>query len=414
MGRSIIHLNIADFAVAVETNLQPALKGYPLIIAPQGAPRAVVYDMSDQAYKEGIRKGMPLARAIRLNKKIKILPPSFNRYELVMKDLIKQTFAFTPLIESGATDGHIFMDVTQSGRLFGPPMDVAFKLKKAFKNKFSLDPIWSVATNKLVAKVATRIVKPIGEYIVSPGDEKSFLAPLPINIIPGLLKADLKKLMEFNLLQVAQARALTLDQLAVPFNSRASLIYECIRGIDETPITAFSENQFMIRADHEFSDDTNNADHLRKALYLMVETICRTLRTRQLHGAATKIILSYSDGMQSDSTLKLNPSTANDMTMFKKCTRLLDKAWTRRVRIRHMRLICEKLSPKAIQTDLFAPETKENRQAGLISTMDQIRKKFGKNAVNAALTLMGKTPAKKNIIGKNPITEIPVGENALS
>ncbi len=85
MERSIIHLNIADFAVAVETNLQPSLKGYPLIIAPQGAPRAVVYDMSDEAYKEGIRKGMPLARATRLNKKIKILPPSFNRYELVMK-----------------------------------------------------------------------------------------------------------------------------------------------------------------------------------------------------------------------------------------------------------------------------------------------------------------------------------------
>ncbi len=409
MERAIIHLNIADFAVAVETNLQPALKGYPLIIAPQGAPRAVVYDMSDTAYKEGIRKGMPLARATRLNKKIKILPPSFNRYELVMKDLIKQTFAFTPLIESGVTDGHIFMDVTQSGRLFGPPGDVAFKLKKAFKNEFSLDPIWSVATNKLVAKVATRVVKPIGEYIVSPGDEKAFLAPLPIHLIPGLLRDDLKKLMEFNLLKVSQARTLSLDQLAVPFNTRASLIYERIRGIDETPITTFSENRSLIRADHEFSDDTNNADLLRKALYLMVETICKSLRTRNLHGAATKIILSYSDGMQTDSTLKLTPSTANDMTMFKKCTRLLDKAWTRRVRIRHMRLICEKLSPTVIQTDLFTPKTKENHQAGLIRTMDKIRKKFGKNAIKAALTLAGETTARRF-----PAREALSGEDGIS
>jgi DNA polymerase-4 len=402
MERSIIHLNIADFAVAVETNLQPALKGYPLIIAPQGAPRAVVYDMSDEAYKEGIRKGMPLARATRLNRKIKILPPSFNRYELVMKDLIKQTFAFTPLIESGTTDGHIFMDITQSGRLFGPPMDVAFKLKKAFKNNFNLDPIWSVATNKLVAKVATRIVKPIGEYIVSPGDEESFLAPLPIHLIPGLLKTDLKRLMEFNLWQVDQARALSLDQLTVPFSSRAPLIYERIRGIDKTPVKSFSENQFLIRADHEFNNDTNNADHLRKALYLMVETICHMLRKQQLHGASTKIILSYSDGMQSDSKLKLSPATSNDMTMFKKCTRLLDKAWTRRVRIRHMRLICEKLSPKAIQNELFVPRTKENHQTGLIDTMDKIRKKFGKKAVTAALTLVGETPAEGIPAGSTP------------
>ncbi|MCP3875136.1 MAG: hypothetical protein GY699_18530 [Desulfobacteraceae bacterium] len=388
MARSIIHLNIADFAVAVETNMQPSLKGYPLIIAPQGAPRAVVYDMSDEAYKEGIRKGMPLARAKRINKKIEILPPKFNFYERVMKDLLKETFAFTPLIESGTSDGHIFLDVSASGRLFGPSVDVAFKLKKAFKKKFCLDPIWSVATNKLVAKVATRVVKPIGEYIVAPGDEKSFLAPLPIHLIPGLEKPDLIKLREFNLLFISQARSLSLEQLQVPFLHKASLIYDRIRGIDPEPVTAFSENHAIIRADHEFSDDTNNAALLRKALYLMVEQICKTLRNRNRHGSATKIILSYSDGMQSTSALKLKPSTSNDMTMFKKCAHLLDKAWTRRVRIRHMRLICEKLSPKAVQTELFAQKTKEAKQAGIIQTMDNIRKKFGKNAIQPALTLI--------------------------
>ena len=140
MSRSIIHLNIADFAVAVENNIQPSLRGYPLVIAPLGAPRAVVYDMSDEAYKEGVRKGMALARAKRINKKIKILPPRFNRYERAMKDLLKQTIAFTPLIESGTSDGHIFLDVTGSGRLFGPSVDVAFKLNKAFKKTFNLTP----------------------------------------------------------------------------------------------------------------------------------------------------------------------------------------------------------------------------------------------------------------------------------
>ncbi len=388
MERSIIHLNIADFAVAVETNVAPALKGYPLIIAPQGAPRAVVYDMSDQAFKEGIRKGMSLARALRLNKRIKILPPSFNRYEHMMKDLIKETFVFTPRIESGTTDGHIFLDITGSGRLFGPPVDVAFKLKKAFKKQFSLDPIWSVATNKLVAKVATRIVKPIGEYIVAPGDEAAFLSPLPIHLIPGVVPADLKRLNEFNLFTVSQARALTLEQLSVPFHQNAQIIHDRIRGIDDTPVMIFSENTTLIRADHEFNNDTNNASLLRKALYLMVEQICRTLRTRRLHGSTTKIILSYSDGLHSSSNLTLKPSTANDMTMFKRCTQLLEKAWTRRVRIRHMRLICEKMSPRAFQTQLFVSKTKETRQTNLVNTMDKIRKKFGKNAIKPALTLV--------------------------
>jgi len=391
MDRSIIHLNIADFAVAVETNMQTSLRGYPLIIAPWGAPRAVVYDMSDEAYRQGIRKGMPLARAKRLNKKIKILPPSFNRYERVMKDLLKETFAFTPLIESGTLDGHIFLDVTGSGRLFGPSVDVAFKLKKVFKKTFNLDPIWSVATSKLVAKVATRIVKPAGEYIVAPGEEKAFLAPLPIHLIPGLVKTDLTRLHEFNLFLVSQARALTLEQLKILFLHRAHLIYGWIRGVDSTPVTAFFKNRSTIQADHEFADDTNKANLLKKALYLMVEKICMTLRNRKLSSAATKIILSYSDGRQSTSKLALTPPTSNDMAMFKKCVHLLYKAWTRRVRIRHMRLICEKLCPREMQAELFADRTKETKQADLILAMDEIRTKFGKNSIKSALTLMDET-----------------------
>jgi len=388
MNRSIIHLNIADFAAAVESNLQPSLKGYPLIIAPFGAPRAVVYDMSEEAYKEGIRKGMPLTRAKRLNKKIKILPPHFNRYEQVMKDLLKETFAYTPLSESGTTDGHIFLDVTGSGRLFGPSVNVAFKLKKTFKKTFNFDPVWSVATNKLVAKVATRMVKPIGEYIVAPGEEKAFLAPLPVQLIPGLAKTELTKLCEFNLLYVSQARTLTLEQLKIPFHQRAPLIYDRIRGIDPAPVTQFYETQSIIRADHEFADDTNNATLLKKALYLLIEKLCKTLRDRKLTAAAAKIILLYSDGLQRSSKSKLTPSTSNDMALFKKCVPLLYKAWTRRVRIRHMRLTCEKLSLQNMQKELFFDRTKEVKQTGLILTMDKIRAKFGRNSIKTGLTLI--------------------------
>jgi DNA polymerase-4 len=388
VSRSIIHLNIADFAAAVEINQQPSFRGYPLIIVPIGAPRAVVYDMSEEAYKQGIRKGMPLARVRRLNKKIKILPPSFNRYELVMKDLLKESFTFSPLIESGKSDGHIFMDVTGSSRLFGPSVDIAFRLKNAFKKTFNLDPVWSVATNKLIAKVATRVVKPIGEYIVAPGDEKAFLAPLPLHLIPGLIKSDLTRLREFNLFSISQARALTMEQLEIPCHNRASLIHDYIRGVDTAPVTASCEDFSSIYADHEFSEDTNSAALLKQALYFMVEKICKNLRDRKLTGAAAKIIISYSDGMQKSSKLKITPSTYNDMIMFKKCSLLLDKAWTRRVRIRHMRLVCEKLSAPQFQADLFAYNTKKNRQADLVAAMDRIRAKFGRVSIKTGLAMM--------------------------
>jgi DNA polymerase-4 len=284
------------------------------------------------------------------------------------------------------------MDVTGSSRLFGPSVDIAFRLKKAFKKTFNLDPVWSVATNKLIAKVATRVVKPSGEYIVAPGDEKAFLAPLPLHLIPGLIKSDLTRFKEFNLFSICQARALTMEQLEIPCHNRASLIHDYIRGVDTAPVAVSCKDFSSIYADHEFSEDTNSAALLKQALYFMVEKICKNLRDRKLTGAVAKIIISYSDGMQKSSKLKITPSTYNDMIMFKKCSLLLDKAWTRRVRIRHMRLVCEKLSAPQFQADLFACNTKKNRQADLIAAMDKIRAKFGRVSIKTGLAMMVSDP----------------------
>lgn len=387
MLNSIIHLNIADFAVAVERNITPGLRSQPLIVAPEGAPRAVVYDMSEEAFQDGVRKGMPLRKAIRLSRGATILPPCFNRYERAMKDLIKRALAYSPLIESGRDDGHLFIDATGTSRLFGPPVDVAWRLNREMKKDFCLDPVWSVASNKLVAKVATRIAKPVGEYIVASGDESAFLAPLPLRLIPGLSKNDLIRLREFNFFQVSQVRRLNMEQLAIVFQHRALLIYETIRGIDRTKILPVSDQQNLLQADYEFADDTNNTLSLKKALYILTECVCKQLRNHQMQGVAMKMVISYSDGLQRSAHIRISPPTSNDIRMFKKCIPLLYKAWTRRVRIRHICLRCEKTIRSQTQMELFENKGKPARQDKIISTMEAIRKKFGPHALTSGTTM---------------------------
>lgn len=389
MERSIIHLNITDFAVAIETSLQPSLKGYPLIIAPLGAPRAVVYDMSDEAFKQGIRKGMPLARARRINRKIPILPPFFSRYETAMKALLKESSVFTPIVESGLADGHIFLDVTGSSRLFGPPADMAFKLKKTFQKTFSLTPVWSVAANKLVAKVAARAAKPTGEYIVPAGDERSFLAPQPLKLIPGFGKKDITLLNEFNLFKVKEARLLTKEQLEIPFDRKARQVYERLRGIDATPVTPSKENKGTFRADHDFPDSANKKQEVKQALYLLVEEAGRTFRKQSRECQCARIILSYSDGLQNEAAVRFKRRTCCDMLIFEQALPALYKAWRRRVCIRHMRLICDAAPAAGKQADLFGRPDKEDRQHSLTSAMDKIRQKFGNQALQTGLTLAG-------------------------
>jgi DNA polymerase-4 len=386
--RSIIHLNIADFAVAVERAVDCRLRDRPVIIAPEGAARAAVYDMSEEAYRSGIRKGMALRRAARLCRDASVLPPHTDRYEQAMRSLLKQTLPYSPLIETGEADGHLFMDVSGSTRLFGPPVDVAWRLRQQVKKDLGLDPIWSVAPNKLVAKVATRLVKPDGEYIVGAGEEKSLLAPLPISLVPGIERDDLLRLRDFNLARVSQFTALSLEQLQIPFGARALFLYQTARGIDSSPVLPVGQKPPKVMADHEFGNDTNDRSSLESVLYRLVEQVGDRLRRRRRAARRVAVILDYSDGMRCARQLAARPATANDLTLFQLARRTLQLAWTRRIRIRHVRLICDRLIFPPAQLELFADDQEKTQKGdNLISAMDNIRHRFGNDSVQVGRTL---------------------------
>jgi DNA polymerase-4 len=387
-NRSIIHLNVADFAVAVERAVDHRLNERPVIIAPEGAARAAVYDMSNEAYMAGIRKGMALRRAVRLCRDVQILPPHPDRYELAMRDVLKRALPYSPLIETGEDDGHLFMDATGTSRLFGPPRDVAWRLRKQIKTDLGLDPIWSVAPNKLVAKVATRLVKPDGEYIVAAGEEEALLAPLPVSLVPGIEHPDQLRLREFNLTHAFQVSALSLEQLEIPFATRALLLYEAVRGIDPSPVLPVGQKPPKVIADHEFGNDTNNAHTLEAVLYGLVEQVGSRLRRRRRAARRIAIILDYSDGMRRARQVAARPATANDLTLFELARRTLQLAWVRRVRIRHMRLVCDRLIFPPAQLELFATDQKANeKRCGLITAIDSIRHRFGNESIRMGRVL---------------------------
>jgi DNA polymerase-4 len=388
MNRSIVHLNVADFAVAVERAVDHRLNERPVIIAPEGAARAAVYDMSNEAYMAGIRKGMALRRAVRLCKNVQILPPHPDRYELAMRDVLKRALPYSPLIETGEDDGHLFMDATGTSRLFGPPMDVAWRLRKQIKTDLGLDPIWSVAPNKLVAKAATRLVKPDGEYIVAAGEEESLLAPLPVNLVPGIEHNDQLRLREFNLTHAFQVSALSLEQLEIPFATRALSLYEAVRGIDPSPVLPVGQKPPKVIADHEFGNDTNNVHTLEGVVYGLVEQVGSQLRRRRRAARRIAIILDYSDGMRRARQVAARPATANDLTLFELARRTLQLAWVRRVRIRHMRLICDRLIFPPAQLELFAADQKAiDNRSGLITAIDSIRHRFGNESIRMGRVL---------------------------
>ena len=381
--RAVVHLNIADFAVAVERMVDSRINAHPVIIAPERAARAVVYDMSEEAYRAGVRKNMPLQRALRCCRDAAVLPPHPDRYERVMKDIFQQVLSYSPLIEPGDVDGHLFIDVTGTSRLFGPPVDVAWHMYKRIRNRFGLAPVWSVAPNKLISKVATRLVKPLGEYIVGHGEESAFLAPLPVRLLPGIERDDLIRLRELNLSQVCQVAALTEDQLAIPFGKRAGMIFNFVRGIDPAPVLPAGKQSRTVMADHEFGNDTNDVATVERALYRLVEKIGSTLRGQGRAAAGLTVMLDHSDGLRRFRRMSVRPPSGNDITLFETARSVLYLAWTRRVRLRHIRLICAKPVFPPSQMELFVSDAAriEKKRASLICAVDHIRERFGRDSI---------------------------------
>jgi DNA polymerase-4 len=141
-------------------------------------------------------------------------------------------------------------------------------------------------------------------------------------------------------------------------------------------------------ADHEFGNDTNDTHILEAVLYGLVEQVGSRLRRRRRAARRIAIILDYSDGMRRARQVAARPATANDLTLFELARRALQLAWTRRVRIRHMRLICDRLIFPPAQLELFAADqTANEKRCGLITAIDSIRHRFGDEAVRFGRTL---------------------------
>jgi DNA polymerase-4 len=280
------------------------------------------------------------------------------------------------------------VDITGSSRLLGPPADVAWRLYRRIRRDLDLNPIWSVGTSKLIAKTASRLVKPIGEYIVEPGDEAALLDPLPLFLIPGIENSDLLRLKDFNITRVRQANQLTGDQMQTLFGNRGRWIRDRLHGIDPSPVRPAGKAPPRVIQSREFGNDTNDRVRMERSLYRLVENAGRRLRRQVLAARRIGMILEHTDGVRRIRQTAAKPATANDFSLFVHALRVLDLAWTRRVRLRRMTLICDRLTHPPAQRSLFASERDQmEKEDRLVTALDCIRGRFGVDALAVGRTL---------------------------
>lgn len=380
--RAVIHLNVADFAVAVERVVDRSLCRWPVVVAPPAAARSVVYDMSDEAYEDGVRKNMPLRLAQQRCRRARILPPRPDLYRRAMHALVTEARGYSPRLEYGAEDGHLFLDLTGTYRLHGAAPDVGWRLRKQVRTRLGIDPIWSLAGNKLVAKVASRLVKPTGEYIVGGGEESSFLAPLPVLLLPGLAEQEVHRLQHFNIDRIGQLAALSRGQLLSVFGCRGEVLFQLSRGVDNDEVRAEGERSPAIEREWVFADDVCDQRLLAGVVAGLAVRLGMELRAARLVARRLVLQICYTDGIRVVRQACRKSGTADDFLLRRLAEQALERACRRRTRVRSCRLLCDRLQHQSPQLRLFAdPSEPSERRGRLVQALDGVRRRFGVDAV---------------------------------
>ncbi|MEW6405241.1 MAG: DNA polymerase IV, partial [Chloroflexota bacterium] len=190
MPRVIMHLDLDAFYCAVEEIYNPNLRGKPFAVGGKPNERGVVSSCSYAARRKGVRSAMPMARALRLCPNLIIVPGRHGLYEEASEQVMEKLRNLTPLVEQISID-EAFLDISGTSTA---PARIARDLQAAIKNELQLPSSIGIASNKLVAKIATEVGKksgkgdgpPFGLTIVPAGEEAAFLAPLPADMLWGV------------------------------------------------------------------------------------------------------------------------------------------------------------------------------------------------------------------------------------
>jgi DNA polymerase-4 len=370
--RTIFHLDLDTFFVSVERILDPSLKGKPVIVG--GDPkygRGVVAACSYEAREYGLHSAMPIRTAYRLCPQGVYIHGSHGEYSRFSKAVKNILSKYAPVVEKASID-EFYMDFTGCGKVYGSLFAFASFLQNEIWDKLSLPCSIGIGSNKTIAKIGSDCMKPKGiTYIVS-GLEKEFLAPMPVETIPGVGKVTLKDLHSKGIYRISDITRLPQDYFAAAYGKYGIDFYRKANGGGSEYLTIERE-QKSISHERTFTDVTNK-HFLKEKLFKLTGKACQELRDNGWQASTVNIKLRYSDFKTLTRSKKIKP-TDDDGIVFDEGWDMLMKALTRRVAVRLIGIRLSKFNEYSEQEELF--EFEEIKRRRMLRAINIIRSQYG-------------------------------------
>src|SRR3984885_7189303 len=273
-SRSIAHFDLDAFYVNVEYLRNARLRGKPIAVGGH-SDRGVIASCSYEARKFGVHSAMPTRLAKRLCPELIIVRGDMDSYSRFSNMVTEIIHSEVPLFEKSSVD-EFYIDMTGMDKFFGTSRFVQHLRKKIIKES-GLSNCQVLATNKLISKVATNECKPDGQIEIKPGNEKLFLAPLPIEKMPMIGGQTATLLRRMGVETISILSQIPVEMMINLLGKNGVELWRRSQGIDETPIVPYHE-QKSIGTENTFETDTIDIAFLHRELVRMTEKIAFELR----------------------------------------------------------------------------------------------------------------------------------------
>jgi DNA polymerase IV len=361
MDATILHVAIDSFAIQAERLRCPKLIGRPVALAPSDSARPRVLAVSREARAAGVIPGTPLLVARRLCRDLVPLSPDRDLYAGLADSIRARLSPYAPIGDgTGLPSGRFVLDFTGVARTHDGARDRAARAGREVERAFGLHPTLGLASTRLVSGIAARVLAPDGELLdVRPGSEEAFLGPLAVRILPSArVTAASSRLDLLALRLVRDLQALDMLQLHAAFGPLAPLLWREARGLDTAPLRAIEPPPTVV-AEETLATESNDHRALTLRMSRLAIEIGTTLRARGTAAKRLAVKLIYADGREGEARAVLREAAGSERALRDESFALLERALTRRVRVRRLRLEAWEGSPNATQLVLWDDEGEE-------------------------------------------------------
>jgi DNA polymerase IV len=284
--RAIIHLDMDCFYAAIEVRDRPSLRGKPVGVGGARDRRGVLTTCNYEARKFGVRSAMPTFMALQRCPDLIVLPTRFDVYRREAAVIRGILHRFTSLIEPLSLD-EAYLDVTEHP---GAPGPLAQVIRGTIFRKTKLTSSAGIGPNKLIAKIASEINKPNGQFEVTPEQVPEFMEKLPVRKIWGIGEKTERKLEELGVKTCGALQRFSRSELVDLFGKFGLELYDLCRGIDHRPVEPDRPRK-SLSTEETFPADLTTVDQCEEKLEELFQELMADLAQKESTRDITKIFV---------------------------------------------------------------------------------------------------------------------------